>query len=359
MVIISIIIIWRDMENPYKNQTEKAFWRPAVAERNAMDYQELWIPLPLKKEDLIATAGSCFSQNIGRNLVSRGANFMDLEPAPPLFDTEIEARRFGFGVFSCRYGNIYTTRQLIQLFDESFGNREPKEIIWERENRFFDALRPGIDPIGQETAEKVISLRKKHLLAVRKMFCELDLFIFTFGLTEAWECVEDSTVYPTAPGTIAGSFDPEKYQFRNFRYNDIIFDFNAFFERLRAVNNSAKVLLTVSPVPMTATATSDHILPASVYSKSVLRAAAGDLACDNDDIFYFPGYEIVSTHGSRGMFFNQNMRTINQFGIDYVMTHFFSGELVNEFHLDSRPSKSNEFNLICDEEKMDPLFDDN
>lgn len=221
------------MTNPYKSQPLKAFWRPAVAEAHYADLKDLWEPLPLKKIHKVATAGSCFAQHIGNNLALRGANFMDMEPAPPVFETSFEARKFGFGVFSCRYGNIYTTRQLLQLFDEAHGARTPKDRVWQKGERFFDALRPGVDPVGQDSADTVTALREKHLAAVREMFRTLDLFVFTLGLTEGWESSGDGTMYPMAPGTVAGSYDPNAYRFHNLRYGEILEDMQAFWERLK------------------------------------------------------------------------------------------------------------------------------
>lgn len=110
------------------------------------------------------------------------------------------------------------------------------------------------------------------------------------------------------------------------------------------------MLLTVSPVPLTATATDNHILPAAIYSKSVLRAVAGDMAEDNDDVFYFPSYEIISSHPSGGMFFNPDQRTVNLFGVNYVISHFFSGALKDEFQA---PGMAEELGMICDEEKLE------
>lgn len=339
--------------NPYKSQPAQAFWRPAVADRHFAEMENLWQPLHLKKEHKVATAGSCFAQHIGNNLARRGANFMDMEPAPPLFDSEAEARRWGFGVFSCRYGNIYTTRQLVQLFDEAFGHRVPAERVWEKQGRYFDALRPGIDPVGQDSAEAVLALRERHLGKVREMFTTLDLFVFTLGLTEGWELVEDGTMYPMAPGTIAGTFDAEKYRFHNLRHAEIMEDLRDVWERLKAINPGARMLLTVSPVPLTATATDNHVLPATVYSKSVLRGVAGEMAEDFEDVTYFPSYEIISTHPYGGMFFNPDKRTVNQFGVNHVMSHFFSGPLAEEFQLGNAPAKQEEPDLVCDEEELE------
>ena len=227
-------------KNPYKIQPEKAFWRASVGTRHYADMENLWEPMALKRADRVATAGSCFAQHIGNNLARRGAAFMDMEPAPPVFANETEARRWGYGVFSCRYGNIYTSRQLVQLFDEAHGQRIPGERVWEKDGRFFDALRPGLDPVGQESPEDVLQMRNRHLEAVRRMFAELDVFVFTMGLTEGWESVSDGTMFPVAPGTIAGTYRPG-YRLRNLRHHEVSRDMLER-DRLRSVDPAARML---------------------------------------------------------------------------------------------------------------------
>lgn len=339
--------------NPYKTQADRAFWRSSVGSRHYADLADLWNPMPLRKQDRIATAGSCFAQHIGNNLSARGAAFMDMEPAPPVFENGADARKWGYGVFSCRYGNVYTTRQLLQLFDEAHGVRTPSERVWEKDGRFFDALRASVDPVGQDSADTILALRARHLVAVRRMFAELDVFVFTMGLTEGWENADDGTMFAVAPGTVAGTYDPSRHVFRNLRAAEIRADMLAFWERLRVVNPSARMLLTVSPVPLAATATQNHVLVATTYSKSVLRGVAGELAEDVADIHYFPSYEIISSHPSRGMFFEPDLRNVNMFGVNYVMSHFFSGSLAAEFGEVSSATPDEELELICDEEKLD------
>ena len=340
------------MVNPYRQFPQRSFWKPAVTERHVADMADMWDPLPLKKADKVATAGSCFAQHLGRNLKVRGANYMDLEPAPDIFTDEAGARRFGFGVFSCRYGNVYTARQMLQLAQEALGLRTPFEIVWEKQGRFFDAMRPGIDPVGEARVEDVLSARADHLAAVRRMLETLDLLVFTLGLTEGWEAKADGTMFPTAPGTIAGSYDPAKYAFRNLRYGEILEDMQAFWQLLKSVNPGARMLLTVSPVPLIATATGQHVLPATTYSKSALRAVAGDLASDHADIHYFPSYEIIIGHPSRGFFFEPDMRNVNEFGEDLVMQQFFTGPLASEFATSALEAGDDEFDVVCDEAKI-------
>jgi hypothetical protein len=60
-------------------------------------------------------------------------------------------------------------------------------------------------------------------------------------------------------------------------------------------------------------------------SKSILRAVADSVANARPDVDYFPSYEIVSGPMFRGVFFNQNQRTVHRTGVDFVMQQFFGG----------------------------------
>ncbi|MFM9937658.1 MAG: GSCFA domain-containing protein, partial [Novosphingobium sp.] len=124
-----------------------------------------------------------------------------------------------------------------------------------------------------------------------------------------------------------------------------------FWAILKAVNPGARMLLTVSPVPLIATATDQHVLPATIYSKSVLRAVAGDLAADHAEIHYFPSYELIIGHPSRGMFFDPDLREVNDFGVNLVMNQFFTGGLAAEFGLPGHQADE-EFEVICDEGRI-------
>ncbi|WP_428660504.1 GSCFA domain-containing protein [Reyranella sp.] len=55
-------------------------------------------------------------------------------------------------------------------------------------------------------------------------------------------------------------------------------------ERTKRRRPGVRFLLTVSPVPLKASASQNHVLAATTYSKSVLRAVAGQLADTYDDV---------------------------------------------------------------------------
>ncbi len=271
----------------------------------------------------IATAGSCFAQHIAVRLRANGYSVVDAEPPPPGLDPSV-AREAQYGIYSARFGNIYYVRQLLQLAREALEERKPGEIVWERQGRYYDALRPAVMPGGYDTPEQVLAHRRSHLRAVRRLFENTDIFIFTMGLTEAWELVEDGTVFPTAPGTVAGDFDPERYKLTNLTYQDIVSDFIAFRLLVKRVRPKMRFVLTVSPVPLAATATEQHVLTATTYSKAVLRAAAGEIERRCSDVDYFPSYEIITSNFIGNDAFGPSGREVRPEAVERVMSYFFS-----------------------------------
>lgn len=236
------------------------------------------------------------------------------------------ANQYGYGLYSARYGNIYTACQLLQLAREAFGQVTPALPVWRMANGLLvDAQRPNVEPQGLRDAEEVAALRASHLGHVRAMLTDMDIFIYTFGLTESWVHQASGTVYPTAPGTIASPpQEREGFAFVNFTARETVEHFTQFRQLVLQHNPNCRFILTVSPVPLTATASNQHVAVATMYSKSALRAAAGELFAEYADVDYFPSYEIISSPVTKGFFFDSNMRTVSGQGVDFVMSRFLS-----------------------------------
>lgn len=314
------------MTHPYADLGPEAYWKTGVAEPGAHGLSGLWTPkFPIRPGDRIVTAGSCFAQHIGRALAERGYGWTDCEPAPPFLRGE-EARRFGYGVFSFRTGNIYTPAMLEQWLEFAFGTREVPDEIWEREDRFFDPLRPAIEPDGFASAAELFEARETTFAALREAVETARVFVFTLGLTERWKNRETNLEYAMCPGTVAGRFDEGQHQFINANMRQSYAALERALKFMRAKNPKLRVLLTVSPVPLTATASGQHVLTATQYSKSVLRAAAGFAADRFAWVDYFPSFEIITHPIFRGMFFAPNMRSVVPEGVATVMQHFFADQ---------------------------------
>lgn len=307
---------------PYSSQPKSAFWKAC---RGSEDFLSNGLFQPdhlLQTNDRIAAAGSCFAQNIGAYIRESDLKFVDTEPAPYGMPSEV-AKEFGYGLFSARYGNIYTSRQLRQLLSDCVTGEVPEAAIWRQDGRFFDGLRPSVEPKGYADVDEMKAHRREHLFRVREVFEQTDVFIFTLGLTEVWQDRQSGVVFPSAPGAVVGEFDPSQHSCVNLLYSEVLDDLNFVFELMREFSPNIRVLLTVSPVPLTATAGVSHVLAATTYSKSLLRAVAGELATSCSGVEYFPSYELITAAPFAATSYEANLRSVRRSAVDRVMSVFF------------------------------------
>lgn len=310
--------------SPYSGLPQRAFWRGGIAGMGPFDLPDLYKPrFSLTQETRVFTAGSCFAQHVGAAMKRAGLKVIDTEPALRGLPPET-AKRFGYGVYAARFGNIYTVRQFRQLVEEMLGLFTPALPVWERDGRYWDALRPGVEPEGLTTPEQVTEMRAQHLIALSRALQGAEVIVFTLGLTEAWEHRATGTVYPTAPGTIAGTYDPETFVFRNHGVAEILEDFTALEDMLAQINPDLRWLLTVSPVPLAATASGDHVLAATMRSKSVLRVVCDMLRDSSERIDYFPSYELVMSPAHPAGAFAPDLRSVRPEVVEGIMGLFLA-----------------------------------
>ena len=316
--------------HPYLGLPDRQFWRnePGIADPAAFDPVSD-VPFQISRADRVVTAGSCFAQHLGRHLAQAGFCHFLTEPAHPLFDDAL-AHRFGYGLFSARYGNLYTPRQLLQLLHRAYGQFEPLQSAWPRgdaprpeESRVVDPFRPQIQPDGFTSPAELAADREVHFAAISRAVEQMQVFVFTLGLTEAWEDSRDGAIFPLAPGVAGGVYDPETVRFRNFDEVETAADLTAALGFIRAKNPAVRIVLTVSPVPLNATYEPRHVYLSTTLSKAMLRLAAERVAAAFDACCYFPSYEIITAPHTRTRYFAADCREVLPAGVDHVMRLFF------------------------------------
>lgn len=310
--------------SPYDALEPRAYWRTAVATRRPGRLRGVYDPrFAVTRDTAIVTAGSCFAQHVHHALKTAGFAVVEAEPAPEGVAPEV-ASRFFYGTFSARYGNIYTPRHFRHLLEEAAGARVPAHPVWQRDGRFFDALRPNVDPGGFAKASAVLAARRLHLSAVNRAMGQADVVILTLGLTETWEDRATGTVYPTAPGVMADPPGGADIGLLTLSHDDVAGDLRAILAHLRGLNQGVRLILTVAPGPLVATAAGGHVLVATAACKAILRAAVATVMADDDGVDYFPSYEIITNPAARGGFFQPNLRSPTPKGIAVVLGHFLS-----------------------------------
>jgi hypothetical protein len=310
-------------EHGYSGLPAYCFWRETVCDRAPHNVDPVVAAkFKISRTDRVATAGSCFAQHISRRLLAAKFNYLVTETAHPLFNEHCY-RGFNYGVYSARYGNIFTVRQLKQLLQRAYGLYAPEEDVWRGEGeRAIDPFRPIIQPRGFACNAELRADRAQHFDAVRRAIEIMDVLVFTLGLTEAWVSRRDGAIYPLCPGVAGGEFDRERYKLHNFRVHEVVEDLGWVAEFIASKNARAKLLLTVSPVPLAATAEDRSVLVSTTYSKSVLRVAAEEISQSYPYVAYYPAYEIITGSFTRGAYFDVDLRKVTDAGVDHVMRLF-------------------------------------
>ena len=302
--------------NPYIGLPPRSLWSRGVTRRfDSSDVGTYESPL-LRPDDRVTSIGSCFASNLVPYIESAGLEYIRTE-APPE-QVAMLPENLGYRDFSAAYGNVYTTRQMRQLVARATGAFNPAEDRWYEKGLVIDPFRPGLAyPASSDVEFDLITAA--HLAATHEALARATVIVLTLGLTEAWESARDGAVFPTCPGTVAGSFDPSQHLFRNFTAREVVDDLEALIDMTRRINTGARFIVTVSPVPLVATATGLHVLEATTYSKAVLRVAATELTQSREGVAYFPAYELVTGPQAPEGFFEDDRRTVTREAVDEVM----------------------------------------
>jgi hypothetical protein len=300
----------------------------------------------LTRSDRIASAGSCFAQRITEGLRASGYRYLVTEPG----NSES---------YSARYGEIYSTLQLLQIAQAAIGTFVPTEQPWaSNDGHWLDPFRPRIEPAGFDSPRAVLEARERHLAAVKTVLEEADVFVFTAGLTETWCSKVDGAAFPVCPGTGVGTFDPDRYAFRNLGVDENIANLDAFLKLAWSLNPALRVIFTVSPVPLAATMEPRHIAQSTTWSKSVLRVAVDEMRRRYEAVDYFAAYEIVMGACPNG--FENDGRTVTTMAVNAVVASFFRhfGEPLLEVELEtSRPRASVEHD-VCDDTFLENFLEE-
>ena len=345
--------------NPYAMLADYCTWSKAVALAAPGRLDPMTTHHRIELDHKVATMGSCFAQHLARHLPSLGLHHYVAE-LPPSGMNEQQANAESYRVFSARYGNVYTVRQALQLFDRAFGDFVPADDVWKYEDGYVDAFRPVISPHPLASVQEVRQSAKNHLEQVRRVFLDSDWLTFTLGLTEAWLSKTDGAVYPLAPGVHGGDFAEDSYAFANFSVEQVATDLRALITKASKVNDRLKVILTVSPVPLVATYERRHVLVSTVCSKAVLRVAADIMEREFKNVVYFPAYEIIMTPQTHRSYFEDDLREVSARGVRHVMRvfsrHFVEKPAAGSDRRDEvveSPASSCSSDIMCDEEEIE------
>jgi len=236
----------------------------------------------------VFTIGSCFARNVEEQLAANGHDIPALRFSAP--ESEWTGRPNGLL-------NEYNPGTIHRRIERAFtGEPETGETIVEHaDGGYVDLLLPGVVP---SSYERVVE-RRNQIDDVYRELPGSDVVVVTLGLVEAW--VDESTgrYLNRVPPTRLVEENPSRYRLHVIDVYEAWPMLETAFATLTGAG--ANVIVTVSPVPLTATFTSQDATVANGFSKAVLRVCAQRLADSNPAVDYYPSYEIVTSAGLDAM----------------------------------------------------------
>ena len=225
-----------------------------------------WVPSGpvIDKNTRITAFGSCFATHITNYLSKVGYNLSkNREP-------EIYISSMGEG--------LVNTFAILQQFEWALETVVPPQNLWHG----FNAEEFGYN--------------EEIRLKTRQVFLETDFFILTLGLSEIWYDDQSGGVFWRA--IPRNHFDPDRHKFRVSSFEETKSNLARIIQLINQHVPNAKILITLSPVPLAATFRQVSCVTANAVSKSILRSALDEVFRENSQalnqsLFYFPSYEII------------------------------------------------------------------
>jgi hypothetical protein len=231
----------------------------------------------------VYTVGSCFARNVEAVLQKSGFRL-------PVFDEEIDQ-----SIYQAKPHwphtvlNKYNAHSMALEIRRALGEKLPDDgLLNVGEGKWFD---PQMSYTKLASEELVRSTRKK-LDTIASKLVSSDVLILTLGLTETWIDDENQIVFNNAITAVA-PYLRNRLRLFNARPQQVYDVLGAALTQLHTAAPKLRVVITVSPVPMTQTFLSADVAAANAYSKSTLRCAAQMLHEDLPFVDYFPSYEMV------------------------------------------------------------------
>ncbi len=241
----------------------------------------------LSRDDKLFTIGSCFARNIEAALSNQGVNCLTSKFT---FDDALYEQT-GVGA---RNGalNAYTPGSMLDLIRmKRKATRSTIGLLQTADDEWCDMLLSGLRFLTTNES----TLARAKLNGCYETLCEADVVVVTLGYTESWFDEQDNIYVNRSPGAnIKTVKRGQRYAFQNMNAMQVSNCLEEIISEIRGqTSDRAKIVLTISPVPMHGTFTDRDVVMANQYSKSTLLSAAVCVADRYDYVDYFPSYETV------------------------------------------------------------------
>ena len=289
----------------------------------------------------VFTIGSCFARHVERALLARGFDI----PALLILRDFPELAQAGDAVI-----NNYTVGA---IFNEvSWALDETNPFIPEQNffelfpEKFIDVHLPrGVLPASLD----VVSERRTRIGQIYRELVECPVIIITLGLAESWYDTLSGLYLNIRPHKLMLQADPDRFELHVLDYGETIDMLTKIFNLFDAhCRPDRRVLLTVSPVPLSSTYRDMDVATANSYSKAVLRAAADEIVAKFEFVDYYPSYESVVL-SRRDLAWEEDQRHVRRALVDLNVERMIAA------YVESGEGSSEDMVAPADEETLNQI----
>jgi hypothetical protein len=247
-------------------------------------------------ETRVATIGSCFAAEL--------AGMMD--------KVGIHGAMHPGGLF-------YSTTTIRQELERLAGGwpERAAEPAWRLETGLIDPFRD-YDTIYPDEAA-LLEARAAADAAADGVFRGAGVVVVTLGLIETWRSRATGSTFRQIPHPAV--FRELEPAFHRLTVDEMAAD----LERIRAIvrdHLGARLVVTVSPVPLHTTFTALDVRIANAESKGRIRAAVSELVDRHPDVHYFHSYEMTVTAERQSDYFRDDGRHVHRHAVRYIVSEF-------------------------------------
>ncbi len=233
-------------------------------------------------QDVFFCIGSCFARNIEEHLLYRGL--------------PVASRSISFGDRNGRPNGVlnkYTPASILNELRWSLaGAPFPQDSFVEEDGAWRD-----LQLAARAPADSLDGVRERRA-RVEEYFGRLrgaTVAIVTLGLVETWYDTQSGVMLNAAPSLWATRRAPGRFRLIVTDYNENLRTLRQIYDVLaRHASPALRVIVTVSPVPLSETFSGQDVIVANAYSKATLRAAAEDSTAGYAGVQYYPSYEAIT-----------------------------------------------------------------
>lgn len=246
-------------------------------------------PFEINLETPVLSVGSCFSTCIGNRLLENKFNVI-VNPFGTLFNPISIFKLIAYAAT----GDTPPENTYVQV-----------EGIWKNLDFHSDFSAPDKALLEEKIANSIAT--------VRKVLPSLSYLLITPGTALVYETTAENYL-------VANCHKLPPSQFRQKRLletEEIVSTFDKLKRKLQTINPALSYILTVSPVR--------HIkdtLELNSWSKSVLLIAMKKLALQNENVAYFPSYEIMMDDLRDYRFYTADMIHPSPVAEEYIWNEF-------------------------------------